>query len=88
MLIGKRFSLNRATVAVRVIDRRRTAFTVPAGAIISVLPDPADCEELVTVLWEGYKLELQMFVVDLDARATEIKAPQKELSRSYKTATA
>ena len=86
MLIGKRFSLNRATVAVRVIDRKRTAFIVPAGAIFSVLPDPADCQELVTVLWQDYRL--QMFAVDIDARGTEIKDPETELRRSHKTATA
>jgi hypothetical protein len=85
MLIGKRFSLNRATVAVRPIDRKRTAFTVPAGAIINVLPDPADSQELVTILWEDYKL--QMFAVDIDAGGTEIKDPEKELGQSYKTAT-
>jgi hypothetical protein len=84
LLIGKRFSLNRSTVAVRAIDRRRTAFTVPAGAIINVLPDPADCQELVTVLWQDYRL--QMFAVDIDARGTEIKDPEAEVRRSHKTA--
>jgi hypothetical protein len=85
MLIGKRFRLERATVAVKVIDRKRTAFTVPAGAIINVLPDPADGQELVTVLWEEHKL--QMFAVDVDVRGTEIKDPETEHGQSCKTAT-
>jgi hypothetical protein len=84
MLIGRRFRLERATVAVKVIDRKRTAFTVPAGAIIKVLPDPAEGEELVTVLWE--QLELQMFTVDVDVRGIEIKDPETENGRSRKTA--
>jgi hypothetical protein len=85
MLIGKRFRLERATVAVNLSDRKRTACTVPAGAIINVLPEPADAQDLVTVLWKERRL--QMFVVDIDARGTEIKAPDTEPGQSSKTAT-
>jgi hypothetical protein len=85
MLIGKRFRLERATVAVNVSDRKRTACPVPAGAIINVLPDPADAQDLVTVLWKERKL--QMFAVDIDSRGTEIKGPDTEHGQSSKTAT-
>jgi hypothetical protein len=85
MLIGKRFRLERATVAVNVIDRKRTACTVPAGAIINVLPDPADAQDLVTVLWKERKL--QMFAVDIDARGIEIKDPETQGGQARKTAT-
>ncbi len=84
MLIGKRFRLERATVAVKVIDHKRTAFMVPAGAIINVLPDPADSHELVTVLWEQHRL--QMFAIDIEVRGTEIKDPEMESGTSRKTA--
>ena len=85
MLIGKRFRLERATVAVNLRDRIRTACTVPAGAIINVLPEPADAQDLATVLWKERKL--QMFVADIDARGTEIKNPDAEPGQSHKTAT-
>jgi hypothetical protein len=76
MLTDTRFRLERATVAVKVVHSKRTAFTVPAGAIVKVLPDPADNHELVTVLWGEHKL--QMFAVDVDVRGTEIKDPETE----------
>jgi hypothetical protein len=84
MLIGRRFRLQRATVAVKVIDRKRIACTIPSGAIINVLPDPADSEELVTVLWD--EVRLQMFAVDIDNRGTEIKDPETEYGQPRKTA--
>jgi hypothetical protein len=84
MLTGKRFRLERATVAVKVVDQKRTAFTVPAGAIVNVLPEPADSHELVTVLWEEHKL--QMFAVDVDVRGTEVQDPEMEHGQSRKTA--
>ncbi len=34
MLAGKRFRLERATLAVKLIDGKKTAVTVPAGAIV------------------------------------------------------
>jgi hypothetical protein len=70
---------------VNVIDRKRTACTVPAGAIINVLPDPADAQDLVTVLWKERKL--QMFAVDIDARGIEIKDPETQGGQARKTAT-
>jgi hypothetical protein len=85
MLTDKRFRLERATVAVKVVHSKRTAFTVPAGAIVKVLPDPADNHELVTVLWGEHKL--QMFAVDVDVRGTEIKDPETEHGQLRKTAT-
>jgi len=84
MLAGKRFRLERATLAVKMIDGKKTAVTVPAGAIVRVLSAPQDGQELITVLWE--QRELQMFAVDVDVRGTEIKDIETERSLSCKTA--
>ena len=53
------------------IDGKRTAVTVPTGAIIEVISGPKNDEGLVTISWEGRKLE--MFAVDVDVRGTEIE---------------
>ena len=37
MLTGKRFKLERATLAVTIIEDRRRAIAIPVGAIIKVL---------------------------------------------------
>jgi hypothetical protein len=71
MLTGKRFKLERATLAVaNNAEGRRRAVTVPVGAVIKVVAGPHDGDGMVNVLWEGQALE--MFAVDLDVRATEI----------------
>lgn len=85
MLTGTRFRLERATLAVRVVDGKKTPVTVPTGAIVRVLSAPPDGHELVTVLWGEH--ELQMFAVDVDVRGTEIKDPEAEHGQSRKTAT-
>jgi hypothetical protein len=85
MLIGKRFRLERATLAVKVIDGKKTAVTIPAGGIVKVLSAPQDGQELVTVLWEQH--QLQMFAVDVDVRGTEIKDPETEHGQSHTAAT-
>ncbi|MCU1334467.1 MAG: hypothetical protein JWO19_48 [Bryobacterales bacterium] len=70
MLSGKRFKLERATLAVEVIDGRRTAVTIPAGAIVKVAAGPVNGDGIMNVLWEGRKLA--MFAVDVNVRGTEI----------------
>jgi hypothetical protein len=85
MLTGKRFRLERATLAVKMVDGKKSAVTVPTGAIVKVLSTPPDTHELVAVLWEQH--ELQMFAVDVDVRGTEIKDPETAYGQSRKTAT-
>jgi len=38
MLIGKRFRLERATLAVKLIDGKKTAVTIPAGGLLKCSP--------------------------------------------------
>lgn len=72
MLIGKRFRLGRATLALDLIEGKSRALTLPAGAILTVAKAPhgEHPNAMVDVLWEGR--EVTMFVVDVDVRATEI----------------
>lgn len=73
MLSGKRFKLERGTLAVEGVDaadRKLRAVTVPAGAVIKVIFGPHDGDGLVSVLWEGRTLG--MFEVDVNVRGTEI----------------
>lgn len=84
MLAGKRFRLERATLAVDVIDGKRTTVLVPVGTIIRVLSASRENQELVDVVWDNRKL--QMFAVDVDVRGTEIKDAESERRQSHKKA--
>jgi hypothetical protein len=74
LLIGKRFRLERGTLAVEGLDGdggKPRAVTVPAGAIIEVISGPKNGNGLVKVDWEGRTLG--MFEVDVNVRGTEIR---------------
>jgi len=70
MLTGKRFRLERATLAVEQIDGKRRAVTVSVGEIIKVVAGPTNRNGMVDILW-GQRL-VEMFAVDVTARGTEI----------------
>jgi len=70
MLTGKRFRLERATLAVEQIDGKRRAVTVSVGEIIKVVAGPTNRNGMVDILW-GQGL-VEMFAVDVTARGTEI----------------
>jgi len=70
MLTGRRFKMERATLAVERIESKRRAVTIAAGEIIKVASGPKDGDGMVDVLWDGKLVE--MFAVDLEARGTEI----------------
>ena len=70
MLTGKRFKLERATLAVDFIDGKRRAVTVPAGEVIKVVSGPTDGDGMVDVLWSGHVVT--MFEIDVNVRGTEI----------------
>jgi hypothetical protein len=74
VLTGKRFQLERATLALDsgaldVLLGKRRAITIPVGAIIKVISGPTQ-DGMVEVFWEGRRVE--MFAVDVDVRGTEI----------------
>lgn len=71
MLTGRRFRLERPTLAIDGGNRRQTSF-VPAGAIIKVVSGPTgERDRMVDVLWDG-KL-FTMFAVDVNVRGTEVQ---------------
>ena len=71
MLSGKRFSLKQSTLAIDLIDGKRTAVSVPEGATIEVLHGSTKGDVTVEVLWDGRPVV--MFAVDVTERGTEIK---------------
>ena len=71
MLTGKRFQLGRETIALDVVDGKRTAVRLPIGAVIKIASAPVDNDRMIDILWDGRTLA--MFAVDLDTRGTEIK---------------
>src|SRR5579871_1148314 len=52
-LTGKQFRLVTATFVMQSQEGKRTAVTVPAGAIIRVVCGPRPNDRFVDVLWEG-----------------------------------
>lgn len=56
-----------------MIDGKRTAVTVPAGATIEVLPGPTPGDVSLEVRWDGR--DVVMFAVDVTERGTEITEP-------------
>lgn len=70
MFSGKRFRLERATLAVEAVDGKRLAVSLPAGTILKVISGPKNGSGLLNVLWEGRSVE--MFAVDVEVRGTEI----------------
>ena len=70
MLTGKKVKLERATLAITMVEGRRKAMAIPVGAIIKVLSGPTPGDRMVDVLWEGKTVE--MFAVDVEGRGTEL----------------
>jgi hypothetical protein len=71
MLTGKRFQLQRPTLAIEEMDGRRTAVTLPSGAIVTVVCGPTGPgDRMVDVLWEGRTVT--MFEVDVNIRGAQL----------------
>jgi len=71
MLTGKRFQLGRQTLALDVVDGKRTVVNLPAGTVIKIVSGPLGNDRMIDILCDGRTLA--MFAVDLDTRGTEIK---------------
>jgi len=74
-MLGKRFKLERATVAIQYIDGKRRVVIIPVGEIFKVVSEPNQ-EGLVNVNRDSQIFE--MFAVDVEARGTEMKDPESE----------
>lgn len=70
MLTGRRFRLERATLAVDHVDGKLRALTIPAGSILTVLSGPINDNGMLKIQWEGRTVD--MFEVDVSVRGTEL----------------
>ena len=71
MLSGRRFKLERPTLAIDSANDKRQSSYVPAGAIIKVVSGPtSDGDRMVDVLWNGKVVT--MFAIDVNVRGTEV----------------
>ena len=71
MLSGKKFRLERCTVALDGIDsHHHRMMAIPAGEIVEVVSEPTTPGSTVDVLWQG--LVLTMFALDVAVPGTEI----------------
>jgi hypothetical protein len=76
MLTGRKFKVERETLALAVVEGRRTAITLPAGAIFRVVSWPTgDGDQMADVIWDGQAV--QMFAVDVKVRGTEIEEHER-----------
>jgi hypothetical protein len=72
MLTGKRFRLERPTLALDVMEGKRTAVTLPTNAILKVVSGPTgEGDRMVDVHWDGRTLT--MFEIDVNVRGTEVR---------------
>jgi hypothetical protein len=67
LLTGKRFQLRARTLAIEVVESKRVAIIIQAGAIIKIL---SGNDQKVDVLWDSRKVEI--FTFDVKMRGTEI----------------
>ena len=70
MLTGKRFKLGKSILVRDVVDAKRSAVTIPEGAIIEVISGPTDGDGMVDVLWKGQTVA--MFAIDLNVHEAEL----------------
>ena len=60
-----RFKLEKTTLAVGDVNRKRVAVTIPAGDFVELVANPSPKnEEMVDVLWEGRTVA--MYAIDLN----------------------
>ena len=69
-MIGKKYRLDKSTIAADLVDGKRTAITIEDGEIVEVLPGFAKSDRMVEVKWQEHTVT--MFTVDLQARGIEI----------------
>jgi len=71
VLTGKKFRLNRETIAIETIGEVRGVVMVPPGEILTVLHGPTpDDKRMVDVRWNDRTLV--MFAVDIQGRGDEV----------------
>ncbi len=75
MLTGRGFKLERATLALDVVEGHRRTLAIPAGEVIKVVAGPtSQPDQMVDVLWQGRVLT--MFTLDVNVPGTEVEESQ------------
>ena len=71
MLTGRKFKLERATLALDVVDGHRRTMVIPAGEVIKVVAGPTSHQDqMVDILWQGRVFT--MFTLDVNVSGTEV----------------
>ena len=71
MLIGKRFKLEKPTLAIADQDGTRVIVPIPAGDIVELVENPSPGNQTVDVLWQGRTVA--MYALDLKRRGMEAR---------------
>ena len=71
MLIGKRFKLEKPTLAIADQDGTRVIVPIPAGDIVELVANPSPGNQTVDVLWQGRTVA--MYALDLKRRGIEAR---------------
>jgi hypothetical protein len=72
VLTGRRFKLERPTLAIDGVNGKRQSSYVPAGAIVKIVSGPtSESDRMVDVLWDGKVVT--MFAIDVNVRGTEVQ---------------
>ena len=69
MLTGKRFKLEKPTLAIADQDGTRVIVPIPAGDIVELVANPSPGNQMVDVIWKGHTVA--MYAVDLEPRGIE-----------------
>ena len=71
MLTGKRFKLEKPTLAIAYQDGTRVIVPIPAGDIVELVENPSPGNQTVDVLWQGRTVA--MYALDLKRRCMEAR---------------
>lgn len=71
LLPGKRLCLTRSALAIAVENGQRAVLTIPAGAVVTILPGYEDGHVMIDALWVDRTVTL--FSIDLKLRAYEVE---------------
>ena len=82
MLSGKKFRLERCTVALDGIDsHHHRMMAIPAGETVEVVSEPTTRGSMVDVLWQG--LILTMFAFDVAVLGTDRTVAPNETTDQF-----
>jgi hypothetical protein len=69
-MVGKSYRLLQPASSITCQAEKQELLTVPDGAIVTVLEDPDDGSNMLTVKWNH--TQIRMFAVDLESRGEPV----------------